>query len=243
MIKIYVTSSWRNELQPEVVKALRAEGYEVYDYKNPRPGDNGFHWSEIDPDWKEWMPASFIKGLQDPIAESGFSSDMNALAQCDICVLVLPCNRSAHLEAGWAAGAGKKVFILIPEKIEPELMYKMTDGQVETIDQLIGVIKRVRLGPDLITRADVFRKTFALACRLISDGHCPDVVMGVDWSECEGCSGFGPNSWNCWQKYFKERVDAEQVCRVCGCTQDNACSGGCSWVKPDLCSCCADRGE
>lgn len=30
-----------------------------------------------------------------------------------------------------------------------------------------------------------------------------------------------------------------QRCRVCGCTDDQACPGGCSWVEPDLCSRCA----
>lgn len=28
-------------------------------------------------------------------------------------------------------------------------------------------------------------------------------------------------------------------CRVCGCTQNVACPGGCSWVEDDLCSECA----
>lgn len=28
-------------------------------------------------------------------------------------------------------------------------------------------------------------------------------------------------------------------CRVCGCTEVNACAGGCSWVEKDLCSTCA----
>jgi hypothetical protein len=28
-------------------------------------------------------------------------------------------------------------------------------------------------------------------------------------------------------------------CRVCGCTNEQACPGGCSWVEPDLCSACA----
>jgi hypothetical protein len=28
------------------------------------------------------------------------------------------------------------------------------------------------------------------------------------------------------------------VCRVCGCTDDHACPGGCFWVEPDLCSRC-----
>lgn len=52
MKKIYVASSWRNDIQPQVVETLRKEGFEVYDFKNPEPGNNGFHWSEIDPDWK-----------------------------------------------------------------------------------------------------------------------------------------------------------------------------------------------
>ena len=28
-------------------------------------------------------------------------------------------------------------------------------------------------------------------------------------------------------------------CRVCGCTDDRACEGGCYWVEEDLCSQCA----
>lgn len=28
-------------------------------------------------------------------------------------------------------------------------------------------------------------------------------------------------------------------CRVCGCTDENACEGGCWWVEDDLCSSCA----
>ncbi len=35
------------------------------------------------------------------------------------------------------------------------------------------------------------------------------------------------------------------VCRVCGCTEDNACemeSGEpCHWVEPDLCSACVEE--
>lgn len=35
----------------------------------------------------------------------------------------------------------------------------------------------------------------------------------------------------------------EQTCRVCGCTWDNACEGGCYWVEEDLCSQCAGKME
>jgi hypothetical protein len=27
-----------------------------------------------------------------------------------------------------------------------------------------------------------------------------------------------------------------RCCRVCGCSEDNACDGGCTWVAEDLCS-------
>lgn len=33
------------------------------------------------------------------------------------------------------------------------------------------------------------------------------------------------------------------TCRVCGCTDDAACFGGCYWVAEDLCSSCGDGPE
>lgn len=36
-----------------------------------------------------------------------------------------------------------------------------------------------------------------------------------------------------------KRPPAAAECRVCGCTVDHACEGGCSWAEPGLCSQCA----
>lgn len=36
-------------------------------------------------------------------------------------------------------------------------------------------------------------------------------------------------------------ADDDQKCRVCGCTWDHACPGGCYWAEPDLCSACASK--
>jgi hypothetical protein len=30
----------------------------------------------------------------------------------------------------------------------------------------------------------------------------------------------------------------KRTCRICGCTDDRACPGGCHWVEKDLCSAC-----
>lgn len=32
-------------------------------------------------------------------------------------------------------------------------------------------------------------------------------------------------------------------CRICGCTNDNACPEGCSWIEPDLCSSCTEENS
>jgi hypothetical protein len=127
-VKVYVASSWRNEHQPQIVEALRLVGHDVYDFRQPVPGDNGFHWTAIDPDWKAWTPERYIGALDHPIARAGFRADMDALRACDACILVLPCGRSAHLELGWAAGAGKITVALMLEPAEPELMYRMLDA-------------------------------------------------------------------------------------------------------------------
>jgi hypothetical protein len=41
----------------------------------------------------------------------------------------------------------------------------------------------------------------------------------------------------------RHRVRIPRRCRKCGCTQERACPGGCSWVAWDLCSRCAGKGE
>lgn len=139
-MKIYVASSWRNAAQPDVVRALRAAGHEVYDFRNPRPGNHGFQWSEIDPAWRGWTPGEFRRALRDPVARDGYQSDMMALRDAEACVLVLPCGRSAHLEAGYAAGGGRRLIILIEGPCEPELMYRLGEI-VLSIEELVEVLR------------------------------------------------------------------------------------------------------
>jgi hypothetical protein len=104
---------------------LRDVGHEVYDFRNPGGDRHGFRWSEIDPQWQDWRPEVYKQALQHPIARDGFTSDFTAMHWADTGVLVLPCGRSAHLEAGYFNGSGKELFILMMESQEPELMYLM----------------------------------------------------------------------------------------------------------------------
>lgn len=139
-LSIYVASSWRNEFYPEVLIKLREVGFQVYDFRNPPSGDPGFKWSSVSEDFMEWSPKKYREMLKHPKAERQFDNDIMAMEACDACVLVLPCGRSAHTEAGWFAGRGKKVLAYIPEKQEPELMYKLFSGICCSIEELIEAL-------------------------------------------------------------------------------------------------------
>ena len=141
-MKIYVASSWRNIHQPTVVNELWAAGHEVYDFRNPSEGNKGFAWSDIDPCWQRWRPEVYRLALDHPLARKGFALDMDALRWCDGCVLVMPSGRSAALEAGWAAGAGKRTCIYVPEPMEPELMVKMLGEMVLSPAELVAWANR-----------------------------------------------------------------------------------------------------
>jgi hypothetical protein len=119
---VYVASSWRNHLQQAVVVMLRNLGLEVYDFRAPAPGESGFSWREIDPDWLTWNPQQWRAALSHPVAAEGFSRDKSAIDHADCGVLVLPSGRSAHLEAAFMAACGKPVFTLALAAVEPELM-------------------------------------------------------------------------------------------------------------------------
>lgn len=143
-LRVYVASSWRNARFPAVVAALREAGHEVYDFRNPAPGHAGFGWRQCDPrPPSEWTVADYRRVLAMPRAQEGFGFDMAALRACDVCVLVLPCGRSAHLELGWAAGASKRALVLCEHLDEPELMYLMCGGPEVVCESIGEVVARL----------------------------------------------------------------------------------------------------
>jgi hypothetical protein len=62
--------------------------------------------------------------IEHPRAIEGYDADFAAMEKADTFVMVLPCGKSAHLELGWAIGAGKRTAILLEDPVEPELMYR-----------------------------------------------------------------------------------------------------------------------
>lgn len=128
-MKIYVASSWRNPIQPGIVHALRRCGHEVYDFRHPKAGDDGFRWQDVG------GPATYQHGdkvsveryremLAHPRAEEGYEQDISHVRWCDAVVYVLPCGRSASFEFGYAMGQGKRGYVVAFDDIEPDLMFR-----------------------------------------------------------------------------------------------------------------------
>jgi protein gp37 len=84
------------------------------------------------------------------------------------------------------------------------------------------------------------------------------IQSGIDWVIVGGESGRGARPMHPdWTRALRDQCnraavpflfkqwgefivpeDGAQACRVCGCTWNNACPGGCYWAEPDLCSAC-----
>lgn len=141
---VYLASSWRNPETETAVAQLRAAGFDTYDFKNPHHPERaggGFAWSAIDPAWKAWTPAQYREAMRHPIAQEGLRLDREALARATATILLTPCGRSAHLEAGWAKGRGQIVIAVAREGFEVELMWGLFDAVVLSMDEAIAILQ------------------------------------------------------------------------------------------------------
>jgi len=135
-MRIYLASSWRNEHYYAMLKWLREKGHAVYDFRH---ANSAFQWEDVDPEKAMSTVDSYLAHIDDERCERAFSNDMNALMNCDALVLLMPCGRSAHWEAGYAAGANKPTAIFLnPDKFEPDLMHKGANLITNSLDKLEG---------------------------------------------------------------------------------------------------------
>lgn len=225
-MNVYVASSWRNKIQPDVVAILRQDGHEVYDFKNPAPGENGFGWRQLGgKPREEWDAEHFSRVVLDhPVAAHGFGLDMEALKKCAACVLVLPCGRSAHLELGYAVGARKLTVVYMPELEEPELMYRMCDYVETSIDGVRRALSRERPRPRWQADLEAFDARCVHGGKEY-EGLLPCALMKTRFrtsdEEVRAVAAFGgplPERGPCREYHHRE-------CATCqGCWRHGACT-------------------
>ena len=92
-----------------------------------------------------WTQKQFIDAFDHLLAEAGFKSNMDSLTNAEALALVMPCGRSAHLEMGYAAGAGIPTIVLMSDG-EPELMYRMATRFATDLDGVVESLKAIESG-------------------------------------------------------------------------------------------------
>ena len=130
-MKVYVASSWRNDVYPQVLEVLRQAGHDVYDFRH----QGGADWNPT-----EITSDELFSFLNHPKVSSIFKKDMDALVESDAVVCVLPCGRSAHLELGYGIGAGKRTVLLWHDGDAPDIMHKAVDAIVFDVADIPGAL-------------------------------------------------------------------------------------------------------
>ena len=141
-MKIYIASSWKNAKKVFVLAYfLRELGYEVDAFCDSHNGRYVFHWKEISTNKNKFNAKTFLKY---PQAKKAFEEDKKWLDWCECLILLLPAGRSAHREAGYIKGQGKKLIIYHPAGFpdgEFDVMYGFADLVTISLDRILGFLK------------------------------------------------------------------------------------------------------
>lgn len=112
---------------------------------------------------------------------------------------------------------------------------KLTNEHTETLDKCAETLEKhintLKKCETYIEYCLLYDKALLIASRTLADYF---YLPGQDDNESERIRTTR------WYDQLLEQAASERVCRVCGCTEGNACGDGCYWVEDDLCSSCAD---
>lgn len=152
-MKIYLASSWK---AAEAVRLYldffrKQEGFEVDCFCDQDGGRIGFNIAELlEGSGYGINSIDAISALEHPaVAEQfkvAFAEDKKWIDWCECLIMLMPCGRSAHLEAGYAKGQGKLLFIYwMVDLLKGEFdnMYQFADGlfRPDELSKLVEVIK------------------------------------------------------------------------------------------------------
>ena len=190
-MKLYTASSWRNERYPEIVQQLKEKGHEIYNF---RDANSWFRWEQIDAGWESWENFEFRVALEHPLAQRAFKADFDGMNWADACVLIMPCGRSAHIEAGYMKGKGKPLYILLDgEKPRAELTYSIANGIFENVPGLLSELAELEM-------RDI----------------CERCGCDVFFEECYDCGGEGYSHHDCGEDTCAcLEPEPNVVCELC----------------------------
>lgn len=140
-MKIYLASSWKNAEKVKSIKGLlKDHGHEVDAFCDDSDGRFIFCFDDL-PNVAE---QNSISVLEFPIVQKAFEEDKKWLDWADATLLILPSGKSAHLEAGYTKGQGKKLIIYqdVFPKGEFDVMYGFADLITDNFEKVIQYLEK-----------------------------------------------------------------------------------------------------
>lgn len=106
--RIYIATSWKLADEAiQMTKDLRAVGHEVDCFCDDSAGRFVFSFTEIE----NYENLNAIEFLKYDKPQKAYMEDKKGLDWADTVILILPSGKSAHLEAGYARGQDKELYI------------------------------------------------------------------------------------------------------------------------------------
>jgi hypothetical protein len=138
-MKVYIASSVKNH--SKVVwwtHLLRTNGHLVFSFIEQGP--NTVNYGLDFPDLKCLNVTDFLKH---PTVSDAFNRDKFGLQWAETILLLLPAGRSAHLEAGYALGLGKRLYVFQSKwpAGDLELMYNLADGLYSRPEEVLNALR------------------------------------------------------------------------------------------------------
>lgn len=125
-MNVYIASSWRNRLYETLREQIKQLGHEVLDWQRgeqPLPSWTAASEEFADAVKHGYWPAKLAKkALEHPRAKEAHKLSADLLQKADALLLLTPCGRSAHYEAGIAEARGLPRAIYLSDGVEPEVM-------------------------------------------------------------------------------------------------------------------------
>ena len=138
-MKFFIASPWQNtEIVKSLSVALAARGHEVYSFLDN--GANAVGGAPPIEESEESFPNSILSWENNPAVKEIFESDMKALKESDVVILLEPSGRSSLAEAGIAYGMGKKI-VVVGRVAHPSIvLYSISkDRYANTDDFLVSL--------------------------------------------------------------------------------------------------------
>jgi len=119
-MKFFIASPWKNKTQVEQLTGdLEKLGHSAYSYVES--GANLLTGKPIEDEMKEFTQALVNWKVDDRIAKIA-ESEVQAIKDADVVILLLPAGDSSHMEAGIGYGLDKRMVLIGPVE-KPEIIY------------------------------------------------------------------------------------------------------------------------